>query len=136
MTPVFADTGYWIGLLSEKDQWHEQAVAARDRIGARTLVTTDEVLTECLSLMCEQGAVLRKLAVELVRAIMDNPNVRVLPQSRSTFLRALNLFEKRSDKSYSLVDCSSMAAMRSEGLTEVVSTDDHFRQDGFVNLLK
>ena len=35
------------------------------------------------------------------------------------------------DKEYSLTDCISMHVMRSEGLTEVLSNDHHFAQEGF-----
>jgi predicted nucleic acid-binding protein len=55
----------------------------------------------------------------------------VIPQSRSSFLDALALYEARPDKAYSLTDCISMDVMRREGLTEVLTNDHHFTQEGF-----
>ena len=34
-------------------------------------------------------------------------------------------------KEYSLTDCASMQAMQHERLTEVLTNDHHFRQEGF-----
>jgi predicted nucleic acid-binding protein len=41
------------------------------------------------------------------------------------------LYEQRPDKAYSLTDCISMQVMRREGLTEVLTNDHHFIQEGF-----
>src|SRR5438105_965772 len=47
---------------------------------------------------------------------------------------ALALYEARPDKSYSLTDCRSMLAMRALGLTEALTNDHHFTQEGFTIL--
>jgi len=41
------------------------------------------------------------------------------------------LYAARSDKAYSLVDCVAMQVMRREGLTEALTNDHHFVQEGF-----
>jgi hypothetical protein len=43
----------------------------------------------------------------------------------------LALYQSRLDKGYSLTDCISMQTMRREGLTEVLTNDRHFEQEGF-----
>ncbi len=57
------------------------------------------------------------------------------PQSHQTFLDGLALYKARPDKGYSLTDCISMEAMRQEGITEILTHDGHFTQEGFVILL-
>jgi uncharacterized protein len=47
------------------------------------------------------------------------------------FLDALALYKARPDKEYSLTDCISMQVMRREGLTEALTNDHHFTQEGF-----
>ena len=47
-----------------------------------------------------------------------------------------NWWESRPDKEWSLVDCASFVVMQQRGLTEVLTTDHHFEQAGFVRLLK
>jgi len=74
---------------------------------------------------------LRKRAVETIREILSDPAVCVIPQSHGSFLSGFDLYAARPDKGYSLTDCISMQAMRREGLTEVLTHDRHFQQEGF-----
>jgi predicted nucleic acid-binding protein len=95
------------------------------------LLTTDEVLIEFLGLLRKGGEHIRRQGVRMVREILANPNVKVLAQSRDSFLRGMGLYEQRPDKEYSLTDCISMNAMRSEAVTKVLTDDHHFKQEGF-----
>jgi predicted nucleic acid-binding protein len=67
--------------------------------------------------------------------ILNDATIDVRPQSDATFMAGLALYEARPDKGYSLTDCVSMLAMREEGMTEVLTHDDHFTQEGFIKLL-
>ena len=40
------------------------------------------------------------------------------------------------DKTYSLCDAVSFLLMRERGITEALTTDRHFEQEGFVRLLQ
>ncbi|SPE37240.1 conserved hypothetical protein [Candidatus Sulfopaludibacter sp. SbA6] len=99
------------------------------------IVTTDEVLTEFLA-FCASDPRLRLEAVLAVQDILDSSGVRVVPQTHSSFLSGLELYRARPDKGYSLTDCISMHLMRTEGLTDVLTNDYHFRQEGFRPLFK
>jgi predicted nucleic acid-binding protein len=61
--------------------------------------------------------------------------VNVRPQSHKSFLAGFALYKARPDKEYSLTDCFSMAAMRQEGITDVLTHDQHFTQEDFTILL-
>lgn len=49
--------------------------------------------------------------------------------------RAISLLESRLDKQYSLCDAVSFVLMREWGLTDALTTDHHFEQEGFRRLL-
>jgi len=136
MKTVFADALYWIAIVRPKDPWKLPAQEAREAIGNAILVTTDEVLTEFLAALSKGGPQLRKTAVDMVRTIMKNPNVRVVPQTREGFLKGLDRFERRPDKDYSLTDCISMNVIEAEGIREVLTNDHHFEQEGFTILIR
>ena len=72
----------------------------------------------------------------MVRRILSNQDVRVMEQSRDTFLAGLARYERRLDKGYSLQDCVSMNVMEAEGITEVLTSDHHFEQEGFTILTR
>ncbi len=135
MKAVFADSLYWIAIVKPGDPWADAAARARAQLGPARIVTTDEVLTEFLTALSKSGENLRANAAAMVRAILSNPNVKVVPQSRGTFLQALHLFIQRRDKEYSLTDCASINAMRSESIAEVLTNDHHFKQEGFTILM-
>ena len=135
MKRVFADTQYWIAIVNPVDTFAAAAKAARSLIGEVFIVTTDEVLIEFLSAL-SKGEHMRKKAAQMVRAILENPNVRVMPQTRDSFLKGLIFYENRSDKEYSLTDCISMNVMKDESLIEVLTNDHHFEQEGFSILIE
>jgi uncharacterized protein len=135
MRRIFADAVYWVAIAHRKDQWHARAVQVSQQLGAVTLVTTDEVLTEFLNHFSAYGDQTRVQATESVRDLLNDPTVIVVPQSRQTFLAGLALYEARSDKEYGLTDCISMVTMRQEGTTEILTHDGHFTQEGFIILL-
>jgi len=132
---VFADTFYWVAIANPRDQWHESARRVSQSLEQTRLVTTDEVLVEFLTLLSSYGAEMRNMAVRLTRSILSNPNVQVVPQTRSSFLSGLALYEGRPDKEYSLTDCISMQTMRDHGLAEVLTHDHNFEQEGFTIML-
>lgn len=136
MKTVFADAVYWIAIVKPRDPWREAAKSARDQLGSARLVTTDEVLTEFLAALSKGGPNLRRAAVKMVREILSNANIKVVPQSRDSFQKGLSRYEARSDKQYSLQDCISMNVMESESITEVLTSDRHFEQEGFTVLMK
>jgi predicted nucleic acid-binding protein len=129
--PVFADTSYWIALTDATDAAHERAGQFMNEI-----VTTDEVLGEYLTFFCAAPEYMRRKAAINVTAILEDPAVRVIPQSRESFLAGLDLYRARPDKGYSLTDCVSMQTMRREGLIEALTNDRHFGQEGFRPLLR
>ncbi|MBH0179470.1 MAG: PIN domain-containing protein [Nitrospira sp.] len=136
MKRLFADTVYWIALTNSFDQYHAKAVEVSSALGHCRLFTTEAVLTEFLNALADKGPHVRAAAVEMVEAIMNNSRVTVIPQSRHTFNRSLAFYKARPDKGYSLTDCGSMLLMRERHLSEALTTDRHFEQEGFTALLR
>ena len=136
MTALFADTFYWVALADFADSAHQRALALTAERAASRIVTTDEVLTEYLTFFAAAPESLRREAAESVVDILASSVIRVIPQSRESFLAGLQLYRARPDKGYSLVDCISMQAMRKEGLNEVLTNDRHFEQEGFRALFR
>ena len=132
MTPSFADTSFYVALLSPRDSLHSRAT---DRVGngpVRT-VTTEFVLIETANFFSPPA--LRSLFADLVTAIRDDPGAVVIPATPEWYARGLDLFMNRPDKAWSLTDCISFAVMAERGLTEALTADHHFEQAGFRVLL-
>jgi|SRR5262249_46428465 len=135
MRRLFADTFYWIALLSRRDAWHAQVTAFSQALtDADRVWTTDAIFVEVLAAFSAGGAHLRQEAVLLVDELLNDPSVHVVEATRSLFLDGLSLYRVRPDKEYSLTDCMSMQVMRRERLTDILTNDHHFTQEGFTIL--
>lgn len=136
MKAIFADTFYWAALSALDDPAHARAMEISRSIAPEKIVTTDEVLAEYLTFFSSASAAIRNRVGRNVAALIDSAEVRVIPQSRGSFLAGLELYRARPDKGYSLTDCVSMQTMKSEGLTDVLTNDRHFEQEGFRALFR
>jgi predicted nucleic acid-binding protein len=136
MRKVFADTLYWIATVKPNDPYEAAAREARQEVGPCIIVTTDEVLCEFVTAFAKSGPWLREKVVQIAKELLGIATVKVLAQSRHSFLRALDRFSNRPDKEYSLTDCSSMNAMDAEGIQDVLTNDHHFQQEGYNVLIR
>jgi predicted nucleic acid-binding protein len=136
MTEVFADTFYWIAFTNIQDTVYERAKAFMRTTPPRLIVTTEEVLTEYLNYFAAWGPDFRRTATTNIQNMRASRTVRIVPQSMASFQAGLMLYQACPDKGYSLVDCISMQTMRQEGLTEVLTNDRHFEQEGFRALFR
>jgi predicted nucleic acid-binding protein len=135
MTKIFADTFYWAALLNPKDQWHRQAKQAQQKLGRVRVVTTETVLIELLNFFSEYGAEMRQTVVDTVRDILVGLDIDYISHSPEIFLDALDFYERRLDKDYSLTDCVSMLTMKNLAVQKILTHDDHFKQEGLTILL-
>ena len=131
MTAIFADTFYWVALTLPDDPAHAQAKQVRD-----ALVTTEEVLIEYLTFFCEAPEYLRRQVTANIEAVLTDPGIRIIQQTHASFVEGFELYKARPDKGYSMVDCISMQTMRREVLTDVLTNDHHFEQEGFRALFR
>jgi hypothetical protein len=101
MTALFADTFYWIALADFTDSAHERALAITYARAPSPIVTTDEVLAEFLTFFSTAPEPLRREASATVRGILADPAIRVIQQSRSSFLPGLDLYSQRQPNRFS-----------------------------------
>ncbi len=133
MKQIFADTFYWVALINKKDNWHQRVIEVTSTLKNVEIVTTDEVLIEVLNFL-SAIVPLRRRTVQFVDDIMQNPHIKVIPQNRESFLEGFNLYRHRLDKEYSLTDCISMTVMQRLKINEVLTHDNHFKQELFIVL--
>ncbi len=134
-TPIFLDTAYVNALVNTRDQWHDAAVQWQRKLSAdkRRLVTTEFVLVEIADGLA--AVRFRVQAVQVITTLQASPLVAIIPASSQLFTAALALYRNRGDKDWGLTDCASFVVMSERGLSEALTTNDHFRQAGFRVLL-
>ncbi|MEK7727764.1 MAG: VapC toxin family PIN domain ribonuclease, partial [candidate division KSB1 bacterium] len=78
----------------------------------------------------------RKDIIAFISGLKASPFVEVIHIDPRLDEKAWQLFSKRRDKDWSLVDCASFVVMQERSMTEAMTTDHHFEQAGFICLLK
>lgn len=133
MKAVFADTSFYVALLSPRDTHHARAESIARTIQG-PVVTTEYVLLEVATFFSATAH--RATFLELLQVLENDPATTIVPCSADLWQRGLSLFADRMDKDWSLTDCISFVVMHDLELREALTTDHHFEQAGFVALLK
>jgi hypothetical protein len=131
MTRPFADTLFWVGLVSRRDQYHARAQAWGRAV--REVVTTEAVLIETAGSLAKPAH--RGPWLALLESVRTDPKHHVVPLTEELLDRGWEMYAARRDKAWSLTDCISFLVMADLGLTAALTADDHFRQAGFDPLL-
>lgn len=132
MNKLFADTFYFLALLNKHDEAHVKAVEFAAKV--ERLLTTEWVLIELADGLASSRS--RAMFLQTRDELLADDNVQVVPLDMRLYDEALELYAARSDKEWSLTDCTSFVVMQHESVAEALTGDHHFEQAGFVALLK
>jgi predicted nucleic acid-binding protein len=77
----------------------------------------------------------RPAAVQLLDSLESDPTVTIVALTDDLYAAAFDLYRRRPDKEWGLIDCVSFVVMTERGLTEALTADGHFEQAGFDPLL-
>ena len=132
MTPVFADTFYFIALFNPNDVAHPRAAEYAGLVDR--IVTTEWVLLELADGLSDTHN--RHLFSVIRSGLYANPLAEVIPLATALHERAIDFYVQHADKDWSLTDCVSFLVMRDRELSEALTGDRHFERAGFVALLK
>lgn len=135
MMSIFVDTAYLVALINPRDQLREKALLLRKEIGTRRLIVTQNVLVEALNYFAEFKGHTKETACSVIEKLLLDPDVEITDQTSDVFHDGMRFYKERLDKGYSLTDCISMNLCRERGITDILTHDDHFRQEGFRVLL-
>lgn len=128
ISQAFLDTGFVIALINERDQYHQQALDLADIYEQYLLVITDAVFLEIANALSRNY---KQEAIQVIEELNSSENVEVVRLTPELFERAFDLYKKRQDKSWGLVDCLSFIIMQDQNINFALSFDQHFIQAGF-----
>ena len=138
MNEVFVDTSGWASFFVRTEPHHAKAIELMTQWQQQNgrVVTTNYILSELAALFTSPLRVPRSTILDCIQTIRSRPWVEVVHIDPSLDEAAWKLFGDRLDKEWSLVDCASFVVMQQRGLTDALTEDRHFEQEGFVRLLK
>jgi predicted nucleic acid-binding protein len=130
---MLLDTSGLFCLLDRNDLEHKDAVSFY--AGAHRRLIHNYILAEFVPLAQTRGLA-RSLTLEFSGDLLTDRNVETVWVGDQLHRQALELLQNRRDKSYSLCDAVSFLIMRERHISEALTTDRHFAQEGFQRLLK
>ena len=130
---MLLDTSGLFCLVHRDEPEHKDSVSLY--AGADRRLIHNYILAEFVSLARTRGLA-RSLALGFSEDILNDQSVEVVWVDDQMHRQALELLQNRQDKSYSLCDAVSFLIMRDRSISEALTTDRHFAQEGFLSLLK
>jgi predicted nucleic acid-binding protein len=101
---------------------------------AQRRLTHNYVLAEFVAL-ANARRLPRMAALSFIVDLVGSPDIETVWVDTALHREAMDLLLTRQDKTYSLCDAVSFVLMRQRHLTEALTTDHHFEQEGFQRLL-
>jgi uncharacterized protein len=130
---MLLDTSGLYCYLDAGDARHGEAVSLLD--SAKMRLTHNYVLAELVAL-CNARGLDRAVTLGFITELTDDPGIVIAWVGQKDHRLAMELLRARPDKNYSLCDATSFVLMGQEGMTEALTTDHHFEQEGFTRLLR
>lgn len=127
---VFLDTGAFLALADEDDDYHAAAKSLYAKLlqSKAQLLTSNFVLSETYTLI--RFRVSHQAAVKLMKAF-DQSGIKVLRAGEAIEKTAKAIFVRYDDKDFSFVDCTSFALIDHHRLDHTFAFDAHFHQYRF-----
>ncbi len=129
---MLLDTSGLLCLHHRAEPYHERARTAYD--AARRRLTHSLVLAEFVALANARN-IPRLPALTFVVDLLENPDIETVWIDELLHREAMALLLERKDKTYSLCDAVSFVLMRERTMSDALTTDRHFDQEGFRRLL-
>ncbi|NJL41608.1 MAG: type II toxin-antitoxin system VapC family toxin [Leptolyngbyaceae cyanobacterium SL_5_9] len=131
---MLLDTSGLLCYLHQNEPQHLEAVKLLNSASNKTL-THSYVLAELIALALIRRFP-RSAVLTFVLDLLDNPDIETVWVNEQLHREAMKLLIDRQDKTYSLCDAVSFVLMRQRKMTNALTTDRHFEQEGFVRLLR
>lgn len=137
MRVVFLDSSFFIAIVDPRDAMHTRAKDLLEALLNERVrfLTVDIVVYEILAFFSRSGGALRSAAAGVSREILTESTLDCIRVDPVLLSRAIDRYESRSDKTFSLTDCVAMLVCEDLGISDVFTSDADFERAGFVRLL-
>ncbi len=132
MRKVFVDTGAWYALKNKKDPDHTTAVDFFRSLPETGTIcyTSDYVIDEAITLT-RVRLNNHQVAATLAQELFSEQAAKIIYTAPLYLPRALAIFKKFVDQSFSFTDCTSFAIMENLKIEEALAFDRHFSFEAF-----
>ncbi|MEM2990846.1 MAG: PIN domain-containing protein [Halobacteria archaeon] len=132
---ILLDSSLIVAYSNESDENHARALQIvrdleRDKYG--TLVITDYIFNEVVTVMLVKTKNLEKV-LELGETLLNS--TVLFRVNEDLFNEAWRLFKEQSKPKFSFTDCTSIAACKANGISNIATFDEDFLNLGEYNII-
>ena len=131
---TFVDTGAWLAVVVQTDQYHDVGVLHYEALISRRerLFTSDYVLDETVTRIRYDANHTTAVAfLDVIRESERSGALRILHIDNTVWRAAEALFRQYHDQAFSFTDCTSFVLVQQAKVDEVFGFDQHFLMFGF-----
>jgi predicted nucleic acid-binding protein len=129
---IFVDTSFLYAGLVASDTHHEEAVTLTKETAGQHLVTTNQVVGECWTLLNRRWG--HSFALRFLDRVGQAKMIEAHHLPEEVEGRAFSWLRRHDERAYSFVDATSFAFMEANGITEALAFDGDFAAAGFTEL--
>ena len=132
------DTSGWACYFVEEDDFQvlTDNIVRRYKKSRTPILTTNYVLTELVALLNRRVRSSRVQQIQQIEMLRTSDWIEIVHVDAALDEAAWQRLKARSDKTWSLMDCTSFVLMQRRGIVEALTTDHHFEQAGLTRLLR
>lgn len=131
---IFVDTGAWVALADESDQYHKEAASVYPVLlkKYRRLVTTNLVIAESYILI--RRSLGYKAAITFLEKTSTSPRIQKIYSDEKLENEGEAILRQFNNQDFSYNDAVSFAVMRQISVEKAFAFDHHFSTAGFLTV--
>ncbi len=129
---IFVDSSFWIALTFNRDSRHRDAELLVQSVSSTPWTTTSLVRGETWTFLRRRAG--HRIAVDFLDLLDRSRHLQIVHVDDELERRALDWLRRHDERSYSFVDATSFALMRSMKIRRALAFDGDFTAAGFQEL--
>ena len=129
---MLVDTSGLLCLFDAAEHRHHMAASLYLKVARR--ICHNYILAEFV-ILAQVRRIPRTRVLQYMTDLLDSSEASIIWVDEKLHRSAMKLLSDRLDKTYSLCDAVSFVIMRQHKISEALTTDRHFTQEGFSALL-
>jgi len=120
---IFVDSNYFVALFNPSDTLYQKALKIAKKIDERDmpLAISNFIFLEIATILSQKRG--KRVAIKAGEYLLSNPKITLIHIDELLQEQSWNIFKQIKNKDISFVDCSIIAAMKSEGIDEHLTFD-------------
>lgn len=119
----FCDSNYFVALFNASDSLYERALHTAQRIKRERihLIISNLIFSEIVTVLSQKTG--KRSALRAGRFLLEDPFLQIVLIDEFLQDQTWQIFQAVREKNISFVDCSIIAAMKAEGIRELLTFD-------------